>query len=47
MFSEDPHAERADELENEGGWHVLHTIHHTQCEPPERRAYYYAAGHRE
>ena len=30
LLGEDPHAERADELENDGGRHVLHTIHHPQ-----------------
>ena len=47
MFGEDPHAERADELKNDGGRHVLHTIHHLQREPPERRADDHAAGDRE
>ena len=47
MFGEHPHAERGDELKNDGGRHVLHTIHHPQGEPPERRTDDHAAGHRE
>ena len=47
LFGEDPHAERADELKNDGGRHVLHTIHQPQREPPERRARDHAASHRE
>ena len=42
-----PDGQRADELKDDRGRHVLHTIHHPQCEPPERRADGHAASHRE
>ena len=47
MFGENPDAERADELKDDRRRHVLHTIHHPQRDPPERRADYDAAGDRE
>jgi hypothetical protein len=47
VFGEDPHAECADELKNDGCRHVLHTIQHAQHDPAERRTDDYAAGNRE
>ena len=47
MLGENPHAERADELQNDGGRHVLHAFHQPQDEPPEHRARDHAAGHRQ
>ena len=47
MFGEHPYAERDDELQNDGGRHVLHTFHDAQREPPERRTDNHAADHSE
>ena len=47
MLGEQPHAEGRDELKNDGGRDVLHTIHQLQGEPPERRTGHDAAGDRE
>jgi hypothetical protein len=44
MLCEQPHAERRDELKNDGGRDVLHTIEQPQGDPSERRTHDHAAG---